>query len=101
MADVDITSRIKLIESLKCALLSDISLLYENMRIPGKQDERDESLAALLTHTYLLAGQLGFTADALDEHARQGLKRELLKQENHDISALLKHLSRGGKTSCN
>jgi hypothetical protein len=92
LPDIDITAQIKIIESLKCALLSDIAALYENMRVPAKQNERDENLAALLIHTYLLAGRLGLKYDQLDEQARQRLKREAMAQSTHpDISALLKY----------
>jgi hypothetical protein len=89
---VDITAQIKIIESLKCALLNDIAGLYEFMRVPG--DERDGHLAALLTHTYLLAGRLGITYGELDEQVRQRLRLEAMAQEgNMDVQALLKHFS--------
>lgn len=93
MAEVDITAQIKLIESLKCALLADVSSLYEHMRVPAKHDERDECLARLVTHTYLLAGRLGLSCQQLDKKVLAGLKQEALKQDSGDIGALLKYWS--------
>jgi hypothetical protein len=92
MPEVDITSRIKLIESLKCALLNDISALYESMRIPLHQDNRDENLVSLIVHTYLLASGLGLKFEELDGQVIKKLKLEA--RENKDMQLLLKHFTR-------
>jgi hypothetical protein len=70
-----------------------VACLFENMRIPAKQDERDECLASVLAHTYLLAGRLGLKYDELDTLLKQALKRETLKNEYSDEDILFKYLS--------
>ena len=91
MADVDITYQIKLIESLKCALLNDISSLFENMRVPGRENQ-NENLASLVTDAYLLAGRLGLGYESLDEQIIKRLKQKWASDaHNTDINALLMH----------
>jgi hypothetical protein len=89
MADVDITNQIKRIEFLKCALLGDVSALFESMRVPGRS--QDEHLTALVTHTYLLAERLGLDYASLDASVIQSLKRKWAADTGADSNALLTH----------
>ena len=94
MPDLDITSHIKAIEVLKCALLSDVSSLFNYLRVFSREDERDETMAQMLVHLYLLAKRLGLTYSQLDALAVSLLRNEILEEgATMEKQALLKHIN--------
>ena len=99
LRDLDITSRIKAIEILKCALLSDVSALFERLRVPAHGNEHEESLARLLIHLYLLSKNLGTGFTELEAEACALLKREMLSDNGAaEKQALFKHIDKGRST---
>lgn len=102
MPEMDITAHIKAIETLKCALLTDLAALYESMRKPSRPEERDEPLADMLVTLYLLSRRLGVNFSQLDGLAIQRLRLHALDETRPraftaETQALLQYLS--GKTS--
>ena len=94
MRDLDITSQLKAIESLKCALLSDIALLFEQLRVTSRENELDESFVQTLIHLYLLAKRAGVDFAALNAQAAAQLRRDTLEDGcPPEKQALLRFLS--------
>ena len=93
--DLDITTHIKLIEMLKCALLNDTAALYESMRKPSRREEQDESLTGLLITLYRLSKALGTDYAELNRLTADRLRNEMLNdKESLELQELLKHLNR-------
>ncbi len=96
--DFDITKNIKLIEMLKCQLLTNIADLHTNLSNDESDlNERGEILSDLLIITYMLANRLGFSYGSIDVKAIKKLKFGILDESqfmHNDMSSLLRHLYR-------
>lgn len=93
--DFDITKSIKLIENLKCGLLSGTSDLFKSLA-EGKHNtaEREKALADIVTCAYLLSGRLNISPKNLDEKITEKLRLKVLDSNDglyNDYSKLLKH----------
>jgi hypothetical protein len=97
--EIDITKNIKIIESLKCELLSDISQLYTSMSeySTSESAERDDILANMIMITYMLSKRLGISYQALDMKILNKLKLGIIENDNEwylELVALSKHIEK-------
>lgn len=83
--NIDITRNIKLIEWLKCEILSGISSFYQ-LLYKGKQGSQDaltDVIANIILVSYLLARRLGITFAAVDSKIQSKIKLGIT--EGHEI----------------
>ena len=78
--DFDITQNIKLVEKLKCELLSSVSDLFLQMLAPSNNNERAETFADIIIFTYILADKLGIGNNTIDMKAASKLKLNIVEQ---------------------
>lgn len=91
--DMDITRNIRLIEWLKCELLSGIASLCQAL-YKGKQSSLDaltDIIASMVLACYLLARRLGITFAAVDLKIENKIKLGIA--EEHEIEKWYKDLS--------
>lgn len=95
--ELDVTKNINLIEQLKCRLLEDVSLLYDNMlKRPSDNRERTEILADIILAAALLAGRLGQEPEVLEDIILKKIRLGLLEENNplyHTHTAILRHIT--------
>ncbi|WDV45865.1 MazG-like family protein [Clostridiaceae bacterium M8S5] len=99
--DVDITKNIKVIEWLKCELLSSISSLYESLMHETKQSREVviDVLANIIFVTYLLGKRLGIPFQKLDAKIKSKIKLKIVEEHKiekwyGELSVLLEHFNR-------
>ncbi len=102
--ELDITKNIKIIESLKCELLSDLAQLFVGMNDPMSTEatEKDDILANIIMVTYMLAKKLGVPYHALDMKILNRLKLGILENDNDwysELVTLSKHIEKSRKLS--
>lgn len=98
--EIDITRNIKMINWLKCELLTDIAGLFKQLVNGVKDDALDalaETISNLIIVCYLLAKRLGINFQTIDLKMENKLKLGII--EGHelekwygDLSELSKHL---------
>lgn len=99
--DIDITKTIRIIESLKCQLLTDVAQLYSNMadnKCTIKDDNADV-LADIIIITYLLAKKIGISYDAVDIKLLNKVKLGIIEGSDieywvRDLTKLSRHIDR-------
>jgi len=98
--ELDIAKNIKVIETLKCELLSDLSQLYTEMAMPENSEpqERDDILANIIMVTYILAKKLGVPYHTLDGKILNKLKVGIIQNGDNEwykeIASLSKHIEK-------
>ena len=98
--ELDVAKNIKIIESLKCELLSDLSQLYSGMANPDsmEQQERDDILANMIMVTYMLAKKLGVPYHTLDLKILNKLKVGIIQNSDNEwykeIAGLSRHIEK-------
>ena len=101
--EVDVAQNIKIIESLKCELLSDLSQLYTGMSNPDYMEtqERDDILANMIMVTYMLAKKLGVPYHTLDLKILNKLKVGIIQNGDNEwykeIAGLSRHIEKSRK----
>lgn len=82
--ETDITKNIKIIEFLKCELLTTIASLYQSLRkgIEAEQDAIRDTLANLILVAYLLGKRLGTSYSLIDSRILEKIKIGML--EDHE-----------------
>lgn len=98
--ELDVAKNIKIIESLKCELLSDLSQLYTEMANSDsvEQHEKDDILANMIMVTYMLAKRLGVPYHVLDMKILNKLKVGIIQNGDNEwykeIAGLSKHIEK-------
>lgn len=97
--ELDITKNIKIIESLKCELLSDLAQLYTGMYDSQSNEalEKDDILANMVMITYILAKRLGIPYHKLDMKILNKLKLGIIQNDNEwyvELATLSKHIEK-------
>lgn len=93
--NLEIAKNIRIIETLKADILSDISGVY---RGAAMGEDVGGEIAAAMAKLYLLAGRLGIGYNLIDMKMRRILKEEKasgnsLEQDYGDLTALERHLA--------
>ncbi|ABR50838.1 conserved hypothetical protein [Alkaliphilus metalliredigens QYMF] len=97
--NVDIGRNLKMIEFLKCELLSSIALVFEGLLkgVKGAQDSVLEGLANIILVTYSLGKRLGIDYQIIDKKVQDKVKIHII-EEHHlekwygELSSLNQHL---------
>ncbi|MCC5909549.1 MAG: MazG-like family protein [Clostridiaceae bacterium] len=97
----DISRNLKLIEILKCELLSAVSELFQTMIKSAKEskDAAVDCLVDIILITYTLGKRMGYDYSKIDKKMEEKIKTSIL-QEHHlekwygDLSELKEHLTR-------
>ncbi|MBC7765713.1 MAG: MazG-like family protein [Hyphomonadaceae bacterium] len=99
--DIDITRNVKLIEWLKTEVLTETATMFKTLSVDAKNDTQDqaaESLANLVTLSYLLGKRLGVSFQTIDLKMNDKLQlgvsdKHPLEKDYGDLSELLRHLN--------
>ncbi|MBU5676347.1 MazG-like family protein [Alkaliphilus sp. MSJ-5] len=102
--NVDIGRNIKMIDFLKCELLSSVSVVFEALFKGAKEGQQMilEGLANIILVTYSLGKRLGIDYDTIDKKVQEKARLHIL-EEHHlekwygDLSSLHQHLKEHGK----
>lgn len=102
--NVDIGRNIKMIDFLKCELLSSVSLVFEALFKGAKEGQQMilEGLANIILVTYSLGKRLGIDYETIDKKVQEKARLHIL-EEHHlekwygDLSSLHQHLKEHGK----
>ena len=93
--DFDITRNVRLMENLKCRLLSDTSGLFEELANPGhEENDLAELLSDMIFTAYILGSRLGISNKVIDQTVIKKLKLAVLENSTAlygDYAQLLKH----------
>lgn len=97
IGELEITKRIRVIEELKCHLLSDVSGLYSEM-LKEEADAPLDTLADIVIITYFLSDNLGISFDGLDLKIANKLKVSLINEKENSpwksgLAKLYRHFS--------
>ncbi len=98
--DVNVIKDLKIIEWLKCEMLSAIAQLFETLN-KGDNSNREEVLdiiANMVLLSYLLGKRLGFSYESIDSKLKDHIKLSLandhtIEQWYGDLGELQKHLN--------
>lgn len=94
---LDVTKNIKMLEILKCQILTGVADLHNNLRIASSDNlERLEIFADLIILNYILANRLGFSPETLQVKINKKLRVGTLEQENNfsnDAKELLRYFN--------
>ena len=97
--EFDITKHIKIIEQLKCEMLSQTAELHMNL-IDSKSsgEERENILVNMILTTYLLANRLNIENAAIEHKMINKLRVAILEEKkswmHSDLVALLRHIDK-------
>lgn len=102
--NVDIGRNIKMIDFLKCELLSSVSLVFEALFKGAKEGQQMiiEGLANIILVTYALGRRLGIEYEDIDKKVQEKARLHIL-EEHHlekwygDLSSLHQHLKEDRK----
>ena len=102
--NVDIGRNIKMIDFLKCELLSSVSIVFEALFKGAKEGQQMilEGLANIILVTYSLGKRLGLDYETIDKKVQEKARLHIL-EEHHlekwygDLSSLHQHLKEHGK----
>jgi len=99
--DIDITKNIRLIETLKSQLLTDIAQLYSNLAENNSQKRKlSDIISDFMITAYLLSEKLGVGYNAVEMNMINKLKLTVINEDDilyDDALKLLRYLHR--KTS--
>lgn len=98
--DFDITKNIRIIETLKGRLLTDIAQLYNNLSENNSQNRRrSEIISDLMITAYILSNKIGIGYNAVEIGMINKLKVAVTDENDflyEDYLKLLKHLHKKG-----
>lgn len=102
--NVDIGRNIKMIDFLKCELLSSVSLVFEALFKGAKEGQQTlvEGLANIILVTYSLGKRLGVDYEVIDKKVQEKARLHIL-EDHHlekwygDLSSLSRHIKGHGK----
>ena len=97
--DFDITKNIKIIEQLKCEMLSQTAELHMNLADPKSDaDARENILVNMILTTYLLANRLNIENSVLEHKMinklRVGIVEDQKSWMHNDLVTLLRHIDK-------
>lgn len=92
--EIDITRNIKLVDWLKCELLTDIANLFRTL-VNGAREELHESVSDTISNviliSYLLGKRLGISYNSIEMKIHNKIRLGLV--ENHDVEKYYGDLS--------
>lgn len=81
--NLDITKNIKIIEMLKCQMLNNISLLYENMNQKNADiDVKETIMANIIITDFIMSNKIGFSYPQLENKVIKKLKVDILDKND-------------------
>ena len=96
--ELDITGRLKIVEKLKCQMLTDVAQLFSGLSESNSQSnvERGDLLADIIILSYLLSKKLGIPYQQIDRRILNKIKLGLIESDPSDkwhqeLAELLKH----------
>lgn len=97
---INITKNVKVIEFLKCNLLTDLSSLFNKLYVNDADSSNfkiADVLASIISGCYILGRRLGISYETIDLKMKSSLKVGTLQQnelesEFGDLSGLARHL---------
>jgi len=96
---INVARNLRILETMKCSLLSDIAGLYEDMMQNGSEEKNEisERLSDIILTSYLLAKQLGIGYNVLEKKLEKKIRMYLLEEKADslfrvELSELIQHL---------